>query len=487
MGKLLFARPLPWLSALVALGLVELSAASTYTLGQLVAMGLKNDETVRSVQEELHKTESQIWEQKGGAMPSLSAAANWQYSWDKVNPLGGGGATTLPSVQRMLKDNAIDSSQEPGSYLVAEALDGMMSGFSSLGQTPNHTLALTLELKQALYAQGKVSIGLDIAREYKQTLQQKYEAARQQASADISRLFYQGLLAEQNHKIRQEAIVVAQQSHALAVSRLALGEGSQLDTLGSRLMVERARIDAASALADLKTVADALIKRCGIEHGVESLELQGTFPTPSADLTLDEALVKMRQNNKVLAQLKGTSLVKLLLVKLQRADFKPLVYGGASIGKVFMYDKWDDWTNERVGWDDAGATDKKVFVGAQWTLFEGGKRVQRVRQATADVRMFELQIQQTEKQLELGVRSAYAAMQTAREQLASAQMMVTLAGRGFQLSQLAYQTGGLSQLDLEQKQLDVQDAHMAQNAAQFAYHSALLDLELLMGSVVLPE
>jgi outer membrane protein TolC len=420
-------------------------------------------------------------------MPSVSAAAHWQYAWDKVNPLGGGGSTAIPSVQAMLKNNAIDSSQEPGSYLVAQALDGIMGGFSSLGQTPNHALALTLELKQALYAQGKVSIGLDIAREYKLTLQHKYEAARQQASADISRLFYQVLLAEQNHKIRQETIVVAQQSHALAVSRLAMGEGSQLDTLGSRLTVERARIDAASALADLQTVSDALIKRCGIEHGAESLELEGTFPNPSVDLTLDEALSMMRQKNKALAQLKGTSLIKLLLVKLQRADFKPLVYGGASLGKVFMFDKWNDWTNEQVGWDDAGSTDKKLFVGAQWTLFEGTKRVQRVRQASADVRMFELQIEQTEKHLELGVRRAYAAMLTAREQLGSAELMVTLAGRGFQLSQLAYQTGGLSQLDLQQKQLDMQDARMAQNAAQFAYHSALLELELLMGTVAVSE
>ena len=90
------------------------------------------------------------------------------------------------------------------------------------------------------------------------------------AKGAITKLFYASLLAQKSVEIQLEAVKLAEESHRLAVIQLAVGKGSELDTLISRLRLENARIDVQKAQSDLRMSYEAIIMQTGIQDSPKS-------------------------------------------------------------------------------------------------------------------------------------------------------------------------------------------------------------------------
>lgn len=470
--------------------------AAEHTLDELVEEALRTSATIKIVESELAKTEEQIWEAKGNAFPEIGASINYQYAWETVNPYADmdmsmpeeSTATLINMMyQGMLAAQGMAPPYPPapldaGDSLLAMYFDGV---FGALGgafdlEMPPHALAMSLSLTQPLFAQGKVSIGLRIAKKYKETLLCKYDASRQQVVTDVTKLFYGALLARKNVEIQNEAVELANEVHRLAVMRHSLGKGTEIDTLASRLRLEQALMASRDAEGQQRTASEALIKAAGLPEDVDEFSVSGEFPSDDYRISLDEALTDLHENSKIIGQLKGGEVVQEELVKLQKSDFYPMVYCGASVGKILMFDGFDD-----IDWSREGQNDGSVFVGANYTLFNGMKRLRKIRQAKEDVRAFRLTREHTTDMLELGVRNAWERLETSREQLNSSRALVTLAEKAYSLSKRAYEVGSMTLSDLQQRQLDLNGAKLALNASQFAFESAALDLQLLIGGVPL--
>ncbi len=478
-------RTVVWGAAVLVAARV--TGAREYTLDELVSESMRTSRKVKKIESELVKTEEQIWEAKGGAFPKLSASVNYQYAWEQYNPLAL--EAEMPSFPATV-DGAHGMYQQlygfpapldAGDTALAYYLDGVFAGFAAMTdvEIPKNTFNMALTLEQPLFAQGKVTVGLRIARAHRQSILCKYDAARQQVKADATKLFYGALLAKRNLEIRRAAVGLSEEVHRLTILRQTVGTGSVIDTLSSRVELEKARMELRKARGDLRSAYDAMIKMAGLTESVEEFSVAGEFPNGDYEITLEEAYEKLHEDNKVIGQLTGGERVQEQLVKLQWTDYFPLVYCGTSVGRYLIFDDVSE-----IDWDD-GQNDIRLFVGAELTLFSGLKRLRKIRQAKEDLHSFRLTKEQTVDGLELGVRDAWERVQIGREQLNSARALVALAEKGYALAKKSYEVGQITLTEMQQRELDLNGARIALNAAQFEFHSAVLDLQLLMGAVAL--
>ena len=461
-------------AALMVLCGVSSVRAGTYTLDDLIRLGLARSNQVKAVEEEIAKTDARVKEAYGGAFPKFDLSANYQYAFKQYDPFStGDGGTGEMSIVQALEDSSVDRDDEPGAYLVGGAVDAMMSEFSDMiPDTKDQTIALTLSLNQPIFAQGKIGLGIRIAKAYKQSLQLKYEAAEQEVRASITKSFYAALLARENLRIQEETIQLAEASHRLSVLRLSLGKSSELDTLTSRLNYEKALIERQDALSKQRMAFEALLKQSGISESVETFSIEGAFPAEAYSIPPDDALAQMQQYNKQLKQLHYGEKVQELLVRLAKTDVYPMIYCGGSLGKIAQFNALNN-----MDWYD----DRKVFIGMSLSFSSGRVHLYKVQQANADLRAFRHTKKQALDGLELGLKNAYEQLETTRKRLGSMYSLVALAEKGYHISKKAYQVGSITLLDFQKSELDLKSSRLALQATQFDFHSTVVDMKALMG------
>ena len=98
--------------------LVLLLAASftawggTYTLDQLLAEAFHNSKMLLSVENEMHKSESQVNQAIGSAFPVITASANLTHTFDQHNGNSGPDQTSLMRALQV-NDSAIAAAEFP--------------------------------------------------------------------------------------------------------------------------------------------------------------------------------------------------------------------------------------------------------------------------------------------------------------------------------------------------------------------------------------
>lgn len=451
---------------LFIISLVSTVPAGTYTLDALLEIGFVNSREIKLVEEEMKKAEAQEWEYYGKAMPTIDFSTNYQYSRKQFNPMGLSEDAGDMSITKILIDSNVT---DQGSYIIAAMLDGMMQGL-----TPKkHMASVGVSLTQPIFAQGKVLHGLKIAKLYNRALLCKWQETKMTVRANITKLFYSALLAENNVAIQKNAVTLALEAHRLAVLRFGMGSGTELDTLNTRLHLEDSRIGYQESQQNKRMALDAIIKATGIPEQVDSVVLEGDFPDEDYHIDLHEAIERVQSENKKVIQLNVTREIQKLMVKIAKSEYLPLVYCGGSVSKITQFNK-----DEHIEWQD----DQRLYIGLTYTLFNGTQREQKIKQAKADARSIEQTRELAIEKFELAARKTWEDLETSRKKLEQARSLCTLAEKAYNVSKKAYEMGGITLLDFQDSEQKLNSARMALNAAQFTFHSAVVDMRVLMGS-----
>lgn len=457
---------------ILLLGIVFLCFSEPYTLEQLIDSGFENSREIKMVEEEISKADAQIWEYKAKAFPVIDFSANYQYALKQYSPLSFGNMGSGMSITQLLAQNGITPDSEPGEYIIAGAFDALMQGMSEASKPKKNLVSLGLTLQQPLFAQGKVSIGLKIATIYSRSLLCKLQDKQMAVKADITKLFYAALLAQNNETVKQNAVNLAQEAHKIATARFSYGKGTELDTLNTRLFLVKSEMEYQDAQKQRKMALDALIKKTGISAPLEEFHISGDFPRIDYNIELEQAFQRLHKENKKIIQLNAAEEIQKHQVKLVKSDYYPIVYCGGSINKISQFNADDN--------DIAWHNDQKLFVGINYTLFSAGQRYQRIRQTQSDLRSFQQVKAQTVEQLELATRNVWEELQTARKRLALTQSVLTMAEKGHIISKKAYEVGQITLYDFQKSEQELNDAHVKFNGALFAFHSTVVDMKLLL-------
>ena len=114
-------------------------------------------------------------------------------------------------------------------------------------------------------------------------------------------------------------------------------------------------------------------------------------------------------------------------------------------------------------------------------VFSGGKRYNNVRQAQAQYDELQLQAVNTERQLKIAIRQYLNTMETKMKSYASAQDAIETARKAYSIAQKSYEVGRSTITELNDAQLALTQARLAQSQAIYEFVVAKANLEQTLG------
>ena len=114
-------------------------------------------------------------------------------------------------------------------------------------------------------------------------------------------------------------------------------------------------------------------------------------------------------------------------------------------------------------------------------IFAGGKRYQAIRQAKNQYQQVQLQVENTEKQLQIAVRQSLNTMETNMKSYYAAQEAVSSAQKAYDIAEAAYKVGRSTLLDLNDAQLALTQSKLAMSQAVYNFVIAKAQLEQTIG------
>ncbi len=442
--------------------------AKDYSVDDLIRSALENSKAIKSVEEEQKKVASQESQYWGSALPSLDFSTTYQHAFAQYNPLASSG--DMPSFPSLLAGMGIDTATNRGAYALGGILDQAFGSFSNM--TKDNTAVISLTLKQPIFAQGKVGIGLRMAKEYKESLQHKLEFVKDTTKASITKSFYNALLIKKNTEIMDSSVKLNEEIFRLAKLRFSIGKTNEIDTIAALMSLQQARIALKEAETAKKVLYLSLIAKGGILENYESFEIKGDFPVTTYNLSYEDALAKFKEKNSVLQQLASGRKVQEQIVKLAKSDHYPLIAAQASIGKLSQFN-----FDEGLTWYD----DRKIALVMNINIFSGFGITEKIKQAKSDMQNFEYASKLTREGLEIALRAAYETMAVNKGKIESTSSLVKMAEKILAIRQKSYDLGAAILTDVQKSEIDLKNAKIAYNAALASYYTSVNDVKLLVG------
>lgn len=128
-----------------------------------------------------------------------------------------------------------------------------------------------------------------------------------------------------------------------------------------------------------------------------------------------------------------------------------------------------------------------VGVSLNIPIFAGGKRYNQIRQAKTQYQQVQLQTLDTERQLKIAIRQFLTTMETNMKSFYAAQDAVAAAQKGYDIAESAYKVGRSTLIELNDAQLGLTQAQLAQSQAIYNFVTAKAQLEQVLGQDFISE
>jgi outer membrane protein TolC len=259
---------------------------------EILQYAFTHAEEFHLIKNEMASAQSVVKEYRGKGFPTIEASVNYQLTPKQFMPysfdMSGGSGASISSY--------LDQSQpwSDNDATIAGALDQMVSSFSEIDLTPaKNTVAMELSVMQPIYAQGKISKGLKIAKMYMGSLDLKYKNTQFSLSKDIINAYNGALLADQNKKVQSQAVALAQETHRLTRARLESGKGNVLDTLNSMFSLQQAKFALRDAEKNRHMAVKKLLTLASMDGDPYEIILTDSLTVIDFTITEDEAVKRL--------------------------------------------------------------------------------------------------------------------------------------------------------------------------------------------------
>ena len=308
---------------------------------------------------------------------------------------------------------------------------------------------------------------------------EKARSSRLETVTQVKKAYYTVLLAK-------EAFEVYKSVYENALDNLQLTEKKYNAQRASELDLTRAKTNLANAIPNVVDSENSVqlgLWQLKAVMGVDldtDIDVAGTISDYAAELSapLPEGL--SLEDNSTLRQLAIQAGQLAGNIKLQQYANIP------SLALAFSY-SLNAMANDYVFKDYRWSPYSYVGLSLSIPIFNGGKRYFAIRQAKVQAAQLDIQRANTERQLQIAIRSSLSTMGTATRSYASASSAVETAEKAYGIANQSYEVGRSTLTDLGDAQLALTRARLGVCQAIFSYLSAKSDLEGTLGADFLPE
>ena len=314
----------------------------------------------------------------------------------------------------------------------------------------------------------------------------EYEDAQKQLERDVRKQFYSLLANQENIRIQESNLELAQKRYEQTLSNFENGLAPELEVLSAQVTVANLRpaLDGASAGYESQLLYFKFL--LGIDRKDE-LELVGDLETELYDMNTDELIDKFMAGRLDIRGLDKQLEAMSYLKKGTALNFKtPTLSLGYSWGLSgsnanelpggvpVAIDPWSDWA-------DRGT----LSIGLQWQLdgfIPGSSTDVQLKELQDGIDSLALAKQMAIENAGIEITNSVNSLATARKTIEATTSSVELARRNYELTEEAYQVGTRELLDVESAQNDYLAATQQLLVAKYEYIAGLLDLEYALNA-----
>jgi len=303
---------------------------------------------------------------------------------------------------------------------------------------------------------------------------EKARSSRIETVTQVKKAYYTVLLAK-------EAFEVYKSVYENAMDNLSLTEKKYNAQRASELDLTRAKTAVANAIPNVYDSENAVelgLWQLKAVMGValdSNIDVAGTLSDYASELDLPFPETDDVSGNSTIRQLSIQAAQLADNIKLQQYANLP------TLSLAFNYSlnaMANDYNFSEYRWSPYS------YVGLSLSIpiFNGGKRYHDIKQAKVQAAELDIQRANTERQLQISVRSSLATMGTATKSYASAASAVETAEKAYGIARQSYDVGRSTLTDLGDAQLALTQSKLGVCQAIYSFLNAKSDLEGTLGA-----
>lgn len=430
------------------------------SIDECIAVALESNPTIHVADMEIRRMDYSRAETLGQLLPSASFGGTYNRTLAKqtmfMNMKGFGSSSSSPD------DGGSGESAPAASSGIKVGLDNSYSvGFSASMPLIAPQLWYTLRLSD-------------------RQIMESVETARQSRIATICQVknaYYALLLAEDSRRVIRESYDMAVLTETIYSNQFKVGAASEYDVLRTQVAVKNVEPQLTQAEIAVRRASLQLVVLMGMENVVQIRPKNSLADYESTMYDRVLALGSDISSNADLRLLDIRTSQLDAALKVQKMSFMPTLaltanynWTSMSNGNALKHFNWNPYS--------------MVGLTLSVPLFEGGQRLNRVRQARVQLEEMKYQRQNLVSTIDMQVSLARDNINLNVKQITSSAESVRQAEKAHDIMQRSFAIGAASYLSLRDSELALTQSRLAYLQSIYDYLTATSELEQLLGSEV---
>jgi outer membrane protein TolC len=446
------------------LGLLNSQAQESFSLQQAVDYAIRKHSTMKLAELNMQDADQSVKEYRAIGIPQVTGGINYQYYLAvPQQPIVD---FITPSVYEVLFDENVLARRDLGPPNV-----------STISFFQPHNLTGSIEVSSMLF-DGSYLYGLKAAKLYRELALKQVGVSEQEIKSNVTKAYYATLIAQENLKVLQNNSKTVEKSLSDAKVMFENGFLESLDV--DRLQLSNNRIS-----TEIQKIEDL------IEISLNVLKFQMEYPISSPialtddinSITLsdnaeytDAPLVNYNDRAEYEVLNTNISLNELNLKRIKAGYYPTLRAFGNVQTSLQRSDLFDD---TEAGWINSSGVGLAINI----PIYDGGARSAQSQRSEIDINKIKLQKSQFENAVNMQVSNAWLSYKSAKKEVEFTKSTLTLTENIYQKSNIKFQEGVGSSVELSQAETELYAAQGNYINAIYQLINTKADLEIALGKL----
>ena len=306
--------------------------------------------------------------------------------------------------------------------------------------------------------------GMDVELAVEQARSSKIGMVKQ-----VKQAFYAVLLAQKSLDVVSQVYENAQKNYEKTEQRFNVGKASEVERLRAQVTMMNAEPNVSSAANAVLLATWQLKAVMGIDLGTD-VEVVGDLNDYTAQMLAPYVSEDDLSNNSALMQFDIQDRMLESTIRMQKKQYLPTL--AASIN--YNYSAMGD---QELSWFPSSTAALSLSV----PVFDGFQKRYTIKQSQVAKSMLELQREDTERSLRIGIRNYNDQMALCIKNYEAANATVAIAQKSYDISEKMYEVGKATLVELNDAQTALQQAQLTQAQAVYNFMVAKASLDELIG------
>ncbi len=446
------------------------------SLEQALKIALSENIAVKVADKEIERTKYAKKGTYASLFPQIDATGSYQRTIKKqvmymdfdMSSLGGGSAAGSGSTGSGTAGTGEGSGTGSGST----ASSSKNNGGLEVGRWNTWSAGVSASMpvvNAQLWKSIKIS-GMDV-----ELAVEKARASRLDMVSQVKNAYYAVLFSKEAFNVYKEVYENAMTNYAETEKKYNVQKATDLD-------MARAKTNVANAIPNVYNAESSIILALWQLKAVMGIDLEMNIDVEGAiedyseymtsDVTKADSISLDRNSTMKQLEIQANELAQS--IKAQQYAYIP------TLALAFNY-SYNAMTNDFNFKEYRWTPYSYVGVSLSIPIFSGGKRLNQVRQARNSYEQMRLQMTSTERNLKISIRQSLNTMETNVKSYDAAKDAVASAEKAYSIAEKSYEVGRATLTDLNDAQLALTQARLAESQAVYNFIVAKTQLEQTLG------